>query len=188
MKKDEKIYIVLPMQSSVYSGAYTIYNDLYLGLKKLNIESEIILVKADNNNANFPYFKTEKLEIENLKNFIDKNKGFYLLMDDFSILKYLFKNKIKLRNTLIWAHYFYGHKFIFKRYVRYPWTNFNEYNFTEILEFIPLYFLKKTAKFYYKTLNNHRTIAQSVWTDLLLERVYDIHTEGILYMPVEPGY
>ncbi|MEM3455577.1 MAG: hypothetical protein QXT72_03360 [Candidatus Micrarchaeia archaeon] len=188
MKKDEKIYIVLPMQSSVYSGAYTIYNDLYLGLKKLNIESEIILVKADNNNANFPYFKTEKLEIENLKNFIDKNKGFYLLMDDFSILKYLFKNKIKLRNTLIWAHYFFGHKFIFKRYVRYPRINFNEYNFTEILEFIPLYFLKKTAKFYYKTLNNHRTIAQSVWTDLLLERVYDIHTEGILYMPVEPDY
>jgi len=182
----DKVYLLLPKQSSIYSAIYDVYNDLYLGLKSINTHSKIILLNLDERNAPFPYFKTEEYSARDIPSILD-SEGFFLTIDDFSLLKSLYKYGVG-RKLLIWAHIFYGHRFLFRRYVDLPRRNFGQRDVTFIANLLPSFLLHWKARFYIETLNRNRVIAQSLWTDLLLERVYNIKTEGVLYIPIEPTY
>ncbi|MGC9124392.1 MAG: hypothetical protein ACP5IB_10065 [Thermoplasmata archaeon] len=184
----ERINLLLPQQRSRYSDLYNVYNDLFLGLKKIGIESEILLINFDKEYSDFPYFNIKKINLYNLKEIIYSKNEFFVTVDDFRLMYYFFKNDIKSNNLLIWAHYFYGHKFIFERYKKLLKNNFGIPFKYKLLDFIPLNFLMRNARFYYTPLKNNKTVAQSLWTDLLLERVYNIFTQGLLYIPVEYDY
>ena len=181
----KRINLVLPVQRSRFSVMYNVYNDLYLGLKKIGFDSEIILIKTFENYSKFPYFNVKEVNIKDLNDILLLDEQFSLTVDDFEIMNYFFKNNIRIKNLLIWAHYFYGHKFIFERYRELWKENFSIPYYINLIDYIPFYILRRKAKFYYRALSNNKTVAQSLWTDLLLERVYNIFTEGILYMPVE---
>jgi len=181
----KRINLVLPAQRSRFSIIYNIYNDLYLGLKKIGFDSEIILIKTFENYSKFPYFNVKEVNIKDLNDILLLDEQFSLTVDDFEIMNYFFKNNIRIKNLLIWAHYFYGHKFIFERYRELWKENFSIPYYINLIDYIPFYILRRKAKFYYRALSNNKTVAQSLWTDLLLERVYNIFTEGILYIPVE---
>jgi len=181
----KRINLVLPVQRSRFSTIYNVYNDLYLGLKKIGFDSEIILIKTFENYSKFPYFNVKEVNIKDLNDILLLDEQFSLTVDDFEIMNYFFKNNIRIKNLLIWAHYFYGHKFIFERYRELWKENFSIPYYINLIDYIPFYILRRKAKFYYRALSNNKTVAQSLWTDLLLERVYNIFTEGILYMPVE---
>lgn len=181
----KRINLVLPVQRSRFSTIYNVYNDLYLGLKKIGFDSEIILIKTFENYSKFPYFNVKEVNIKDLNDILLLDEQFSLTVDDFEIMNYFFKNNIRIKNLLIWAHYFYGHKFIFERYRELWKENFSIPYYINLIDYIPFYILRRKAKFYYRALSNNKTVAQSLWTDLLLERVYNIFTEGILYIPVE---
>jgi len=181
----KRINLVLPVQRSRFSAIYNVYNDLYLGLKKIGFDSEIILIKTFENYSKFPYFNVKEVNIKDLNDILLLNEQFSLTVDDFEIMNYFFKNNIRIKNLLIWALYFYGHKFIFERYRELWKENFSIPYYINLIDYIPFYILRRKAKFYYRALSNNKTVAGSLWTDLLLERVYNIFTEGILYIPVE---
>ena len=184
----KKIILIMPSEKSKFSVMYDDYNDLYLGLKKIGFDSEVILLKTIEEYSKFPYFNVKELDIKDLNYIFLSEDQFFLTIDDYNIMNYFFRNKIKLKNLIIWSHFFYGHKFIFERYKKLWEENFGSPYQIKILNYIPFNFLKKNAEFYYIPLKNNRTIAQSLWTDLLLERVYNIFSEGILYTPIEQEY
>ncbi len=184
----ERINLLLPQQRSRYSDLYNVYNDLFLGLKKIGIESEIILINFGKEYSDFPYFNVKEINMDNLKEIIYSKNDFFVTVDDFKLMYYFFRNDIKSYNILIWAHYFYGHKFIFERYKKLWNDNFGIPFIYKLLDYIPLNLMMRNARFYYTPLKNNKTVAQSIWTDLLLERVYNISTQGLLYIPVEYDY
>ncbi|MGC8622082.1 MAG: hypothetical protein ACP5U0_09225 [Caldisphaera sp.] len=184
----EKITLLLPQQRSRYSDLYNVYNDLFLGFKKIGIESEILLINFDREYSDFPYFSIDKTNVYDLKEIIYSKNEFFVAVDDFRLMYHFSRNDIKSNNLLIWAHYFYGHKFIFERYKKLLKDNLGTPIKYRLLDFFPLSLLMRNAKFYYTPLKNNKTVAQSLWTDLLLERVYNIFTQGLLYIPVEYNY
>ena len=185
----EKINLLLPQQKSKYSVLYNVFNDLFLGLKKIGINSEITLVKYNDYFSDFPYFNVRNQKLNDLSEIIYSNQEeFFITVDDFALMQYFFKKNIKFTNLLIWANYFYGHKFIFGRYTKLWETNFSIPQIYKLISFTPLNLIMRNARFYYEPMKNNITVAQSIWTDLLLERVYNIFTRGLLYIPLEYDY
>lgn len=181
-----KLILLLPNQKSRYSDLYNVYDDLYKALLNLNIDVKIVGIN-DNNVNTFIYNDLEIINRFELINFIGLNeKNYIVTVDDFNILRELQKIKVS-NNIIIWVHYFYGHKFLFKKYRNID-KNFN-INIGKILLFkiislIPISIRFLLSKFYYKTLSHNFVIAQSIWTSLLVERVYNVKVRGLLYIPV----
>jgi len=183
-----KIILLLPSQLSKFSNLYEVYYDLYLGLIYLNSDVEIIEIKKNFKTTKFPYMNIKSVEINHLKDFIFENMNdntYFVTVDDFDIMLEIAKIG-KIQNFLIWAHYFYGHRFIFKRY-RYVdpiLNNFKDIIVNRLIGYIPqsLSFIK--SKFYYDALSNNFVVSQSLWTGLLIERVYSIPIRGILKIPI----
>lgn len=186
-----KIILLLPDQISKFSVLYNVYHDLYLGLKYLNFDVEIIEIKKNVKTAGFPYMNLKNIQINNLEDFILKNikdDTYFVAADDFDIMQEL-ANTGKIQNFLIWAHYFYGHRFIFKRYRQIDPVfnnNIKDIMANKFIEYMPqsINFIK--SKFYYNALSNNFVVSQSLWTALLIERVYSIPIMGILKIPVNP--
>jgi len=102
----KKIILVLPSQKFKFSDRYNVYNDLHLGLKKIGFDSEIILLKTIDEYSKFPYFNVKELDIKDLNYMLSSEDQFFLTIDDYNIMNYFFRNKIKLKNLIIWSHLF----------------------------------------------------------------------------------
>ena len=92
---------------------------------------------------------------------------------------------LKKRESLIWANYLYGHKFIFKKYRDIPFENFKANRWFKLLEYLPIKIMYSSSGFYRGALARYPVVAQSFWTLLLLERVYNLRAIGLLKIPVE---
>ena len=183
----QTINLVLPKQSSVYSDLYNVYYDLFLGLNKLNIKARILLTKVDERNT-YPQYdnnvKIEEISLEALDELL-KDGNVYVLPDDFSLLKKIKYENLTIKNYLIWAHYFYGHRFLFKKYRDLPYRNYGVDRKYTLIEYLPIKFAYWSSKFYVSALKGKPIVAQSLWTLLLLERVYNLPVLGLLRIPVE---
>ncbi len=183
-----KINLLLPRQKSIYSDLYNVFNDLSVGLNKIGILNRIYLINVDERRAEFPYNLSNliKVDFDLLINEL-KSDEIYLIPDDFNLLNKLNKNGAWPKLFLIWAHYFYGHKFLFRRYRELPYENFKKFKWFTFMDFLPPR-LTLHNNFYYKALYDKIIVAQSLWTLLLLERVYKIPVKGILRIPVETEF
>jgi len=183
-----KIILLLPSQLSKYSNLYDVYYYLYLGLIYLNLDVEIVEIKKNFKTIKFPYMNIKSIEIKHIKDFIFENTNYstyFITVDDFDIMHEIAKIG-KIQNFLIWAHYFYGHRFIFRRY-RYvdPILNsIKDIIINRSIGYIPQSLSSIKSKFYYNALSNNFVISQSLWTALLIERVYSIPIRGILKIPI----
>lgn len=184
-----KIILILPGQKNVYSILFEVYADLNNALQYLGIESRIVEVRFKDS-TRFPFGDVESIDEEKLPDFLysaaDKNTVF-VTVDDHAIVRWLYKNR-KIENLVIWAHYFYGARFIFRLY-RNSSAELTTTLRTRLLNLfaacIPNSATFRLYSFYWKTLLRYSVFSQSIWTGLLLERVYSIPVTGMVRIPVD---
>ncbi len=184
-----EIILLIPIQKSKYSIIYNIFDDLCLALNETGVKWERVFV----NTSGIIYDDYEKnvkiIEGKALKKYIETNskrETIFVTIDDFYIIKLLNGRKANV-NLLIWANYFCGHRFIFHRYNEIDplfFTGFFIRLFLRLFEFSPNFILRILCRKYIGTLAKANVVSQSIWTDLLLERVYSIKTKGILPIPL----
>lgn len=73
----KKIILIMPSEKSKFSDRYNVYNDLYLGLKKIGFDSEVILLKTMEEYSKFPYFNVKELDIKDLNYIFSSEDQFF---------------------------------------------------------------------------------------------------------------
>ena len=186
-----RIILILPGQKNAYSNLFEVYADLNNALQSLGIESRIVEIRFKES-AGFPFGDVDSVDEEKLSDFLYSAAGrntVFVTVDDHSIVRWLHKNR-KIENLVIWAHYFYGARYIFRLY-RDSSAEFTTTFRTRLLNLfaasIPNSATIRLSGFYWKTLIRYPIFSQSIWTGLLLERVYSIPVTGMVLIPVDQG-
>lgn len=184
-----KIVLILPGQKSVYSNLYEVYADLNNALLSLGKESSIVEVKYDEN-TKFPFGDVDLLDFSGLNNLL--NSGYdtntvFLTVDDHPIVRWLSKRQ-KVNNLVIWAHYLYGQRYLFPSYrgaeTGLPVDSANRMR-NRFASWIPNVMAIRLSGLYQRTLKMYPTFAQSLWTGLLLERMFSVPVLGTLLIPAD---
>ena len=184
-----KIILILPSQRSIYSNLYEVYNDLFNGITGMSVQCKVVEV-ALTGKAKFPFGVATEIGLSELLSFIKseaEDGTFFITVDDYDLMKWLWKQET-LKNVIIWAHYFYGHRYIFKSYrlSRPPLTlTLDEKTKSTLSGFVPSMLGIYQSRFYWRTLKRYPVFSQSTWTGLLLERVYGIPILGNVPIPVD---
>ena len=183
---ENEIMLLFPQQRNRFSDIHNVFSDLYDGLKKLHVTAEI--VEIENNlmgKSTFnPPFVVNRVSLEKAIQIIEGDKPF-ITIDDFYLLSQFHRLKTNLESGLIWAQYFYGHKYIFSQYRQ---LDQSDGLVAKISGFIPSSLYLKQARFYTEPLKRSNLIAQSLWSLLLLNRVYNLRCKGTVYLPINPYY
>ena len=184
-----EMILLTPIQINRHSIIYSIFDDLCLALNETEVKWERVFV----NTSGIKYDDYEKnvktIEGKDLKKYIESNSKWetiFVTIDDFYITKMLYGRNAN-DNLLIWANYFCGHRFIFHRYNEIDplfFTGFLIRLFGRLSESIPNLLFRILCRKYIGTLAKTNVVSQSIWTDLLLERVYSIKTKGVLPIPL----
>ena len=170
---------------------YDIFDNISYALDEMQVNWEIIFIEKPGMHYNSNLEKPNVIDVKHLKKYIESNsdKGtIFFTIDDYYIAKTLFKMNLNA-NLLIWAHYFMGHRFIFHKYNRtdHLFSISLPFRLSRILsELVPNLILRILLRKYVGALSKASVVSQSLWTDLLLERVHDIKTLGLLLIPVNP--
>jgi len=181
-----RVTLLLPKQRSRYSVLYDIYNDLCLGLSRIGAQPEVLQLD-DRGGEDFPYLPARKVNVHETLNIIRSPDAPLVTVDDYPLLGYLYRARIT-RPITVWAHYFYGHKFFLARYRDLWRRNFGVPLLARAMGHAPQSLWSRIARFYWEPLKRSRVLAQSMWTALLLGRVYDVPVLGVLYPPIEASY
>ena len=188
-----RIILLVPSQKNRHSVINNIFDDLCLALDAIEVQWERVIVNTPGLKCDDYEKKVKTIEGNDIEKYIKSNskmETIFVTIDDFYITKMLYGRKEKA-NLLIWANYFYGHRFIFRRYNEidrlFPISFFNRL-LRKISELIPIFILSAISRKYHGTLAKANVVSQSIWTDLLLERVYSIKTKGILPIPVNKDF
>ncbi|MFP3209483.1 MAG: glycosyltransferase [Nitrososphaeria archaeon] len=181
-----RVTLILPRQRSRYSVLYDVYNDLCLGLSRIGAQPEVLQLD-DREGEDFPYFPVRRVGVREALDMMRSPDAPLVTVDDHPLMGYLYRARMAGPIT-VWAQYFYGHNFFLARY-RDLWRR----NFGAPLRFrasshVPQSLWSRIAKFYWEPLRRSRVLAQSLWTALLLGRVYDVPVLGVLHPPIEPSY
>lgn len=187
IKRDNsRITLLLPKQETRFSPINTSFTFLLKGLQELDIDSRIVEI-SDDGESNLPtsFGKChEVISYNDLATILGNNETF-IGIDNFRFLKHI--DTIDRNKILIWTHYFRGNRFLFKQYV--DWmnvgiaqsvmskfaTNLLPPLLTRNVGSIRKYVLALKKRFFF---------AQSLWTALLFNRVYNLQSKGIIYNPI----
>lgn len=167
-----------------------VYTDLYNGFGQLGFKIPVIEVKDPQLNAenSVPDFPVRQIEADEFQDLL-KGDNRLITDDNFSIIRLLSGIDANLSHLTIWVNYFYGHRFIFRQYRDMPYgLGYRERLRHLGMNFMPPSLTSRITKWYVNTLARSQTIAQSIWTSLLLSRVYKLKCSGVVYMPVDPLY
>ncbi|MGP6221062.1 hypothetical protein [Caldiplasma sukawensis] len=184
-----RVKILIPLQKEKYSVFYSIFDEISKILEYERIEYEKIYVNFFRSNKKKQNDSSKILQKDQLVNFIkneDKETVFFTIDDD-NLLRAIYGKTLN-RKIIIWAHYFIGHRFIFKRYNEIDIAfkiGLKKKLIKSLAGLIPLTFFTIILRKYVQPMRNNFIISQSVWTGLLLERVYSIKTMGILPIPID---
>ncbi|WP_188681479.1 hypothetical protein [Thermogymnomonas acidicola] len=189
-----KVSLILPSQKSRFSNLYEVYTDLSSGLTRIGVESQIVWVRTDDKlripfgelirtdgKERYPFGSAIEVDGSQLRTTLDelqREGSFIVGVDDYWFMNWLGDQHI--RNLAIWAHYFYGHTFLFKRY-----RNAAGGLVRMATGYLPNELAIRTARFYTRPMFLHPVFAQSLWTSMLLERFLTVSVKGVLYIPVE---
>ena len=187
-----KLIFLISVQNSKYSVFYELFGNLFKELTNLRADFTILLIKDRQSHYEIPIdFRAEIINGDRLLDYIALNNSdstVFVTVDSTYILNKLYRviGQVKI---LVWAHYFFGHRFIFSRYNSidsFFKIGLKRRYALRFSEFVPFIIIKIISHKYISTLKHSTIISQSIWTDLLLERVYSIRTKGILHIPVDP--
>jgi glycosyltransferase involved in cell wall biosynthesis len=161
----------------------TIY--LYYGMKEIGLNPKIVELSATGDQNTLP----KNIENYDLAKYSDlsyylEDYSYFLGYDVDIFLKYLRKTKTD-KKILIWAQYFSGSRFIFKSYYDLATlTKLKKIEGYTSLYIIPPFLWRFATRKYVNTLRSNYLISQSLWTSLLLNRVYNLKSAGVVYLPV----
>ncbi len=184
-----KLVLILPGQRSVYSNLYEVYVDLNNALLSLGIESRIVLVRGDEY-AKFPFGDVDVKDFSGLSALFDASHDqdtVFLTVDDHPMMRWIGKRQ-KVNNLVIWAHYLYGQRYVFPLYrnaktVLLP--DIADRAINRFASLIPNALAIRASAFYWRTLKMYPVFAQSLWTGLMLERMFSVPVLGTLLIPVD---
>lgn len=185
-----KVILLLPQQKSECSIFFQMFANLRVALSSLGIVCRIAEVET-RGGVSFPYSGIEKVSTEGLGSFFRINSSedtYFVTVDDYALMRRLHRLG-HVDNLLIWAHYFYGHKFLFQEYRRidrgFPRLS-GRIILGKLAGYAPNFVAIQLSRWYWETLRRYPVVAQSLWTELLLERVFSVPTLGTLLVPVDP--
>lgn len=181
---ENNIMLLFPQQRNRFSVIHNVFSDLYEGLMKLSVPAEVVEIenKLIGKSLFDPPFVVRRMSLEEAVQLIERGKQF-ITIDDHYLLSQFHRLKTNLESGLIWAQYFYGHKYIFSQYRQ---LDQSDGLVAKISGFIPSNLYLKQARFYNEPLKRCNLVAQSLWTALLLNRVYNLRCKGLVYLPVNP--
>ena len=185
-----RVKVLIPLQKENLSVFNSIFDMICNLLKVENIKYDKVYVN---------FLKGKKvidprnviLESRELVSYMqnEEKDNIFFTIDDYNLLRTIYGVNLN-KKIIIWAHYFIGHRFIFRRYNQID-SKFSVSKWGKILNhltgFVPIAFLPIIFRKYIEPLKKNFVVSQSVWTDLLLERIYSIQTMGLLPIPVESG-
>ena len=186
----EKLLLLMPLQFSRFNGIHNLYADLVTGLEKIGIKSELIEIKMqDRAKSEFePNFPVRRVGLDDIQDVLQSDVP-KLTIDDFQLIWSFSHIPIKPRKLLIWAQYFYGHRFIFTQYRQWQDEKTLDGRIKNLMAGLtPSVIANSLAKRYISTLRGSHLVAQSLWTCLLLNRTYNLNCNGVVYLPVDPFY
>jgi glycosyltransferase involved in cell wall biosynthesis len=186
---DTNITFILYQRGSSFEVMHAVYTDLYYGFKELGITPEMVEITDQGLGASqfSPDFPVRRINADTFTSLLDKDKLF-LTDDSYSTVRLLGKTD-RNNNLIVWVHYVYGHKFVFKQYRDLPFgLPYWERLQLRAIEFVPPVLTIRQAKWYTHALKKAKIISQSLWTGMLVNRVYNLKCSGIVYIPVDPSY
>ena len=183
----KRMIVVFPSRNFTFSGIYNVTEDLHNGLIKEKIDHELILVIINKEFAE-PNFECRKVILSNFKNIFTRSV-YFLIPDDYELIDYLYDNAIYDYNIMIWSHYFKGHRMIFSEYNdKVKHKSLSELNVKFAHDFLPYFIWRRFVYKYVNYLKKNVLIAQSIWSCLLLNRVYSLNCQRIVSLPVDLKY
>ena len=184
-----RVKVLIPVQQDDYSVFHSIFNTICAILEEEKIKYEkvyISFLKGKQMVRPGDVVIESKELVSYIKN--EESENLFFTIDDYNLLKAIYGIEFN-RKVIIWAHYFIGHRFIFRRYNKID-PKFSNRIWNKIVNglagFIPIAFLPIMFRKYIGPLKKNFILSQSVWTDLLLERIYSIQTMGLLPIPILP--
>ena len=176
-------------EGSSFEVMHAVYMDLFHGFKELGITPEMVEITDQGLGASqfIPDFPVRRINASAFTSLLDEDKLF-LTDDAYSTVRLLGKTD-RNNNLIVWAHYIYGHRFTFKQYRDLPFgLPYRKRLQLRAIELIPPILTMRQAKWYTQALTNAKIISQSLWTGLLLNRVYNLKCSGVVYIPIDPSY
>lgn len=188
MDKTDLIFLV-PLRYSKYDVVYSIFEDIFKALSNYEVSFKFYALKdIDNKDFVLPNFPIEIRSAEDITDVLNNNQKFFTV-DDYRIVRFLSKNRIRNNNAMIWSLYFYGHKFLFKEYnSKIIKKEFKDRVINVAQLTIPRGIQNLKTDWFIKTLKEYRLTSLSIWNALLLNRVYELRCEDILYPPIDLNY
>ncbi len=184
------ITLILYQRSSKFEVMNAVYTDLYHGFIDLGLKPNVVEIKDPQLDASpfAPDFPLQRIDADELDDLLNDNCQF-LTDDHHSTIRLLGGSKRKIDNLTTWVTYFYGQKFIFEQYRNLPYAlSYRERLKHSVVGLMPPLFSMKGARWYVGGLARTQILAQSLWTGLLLNRVYMLKCSGVIYIPVDPAH
>ena len=133
-----------------------------------------------------PKISIDRIKPEEVKSIVSDGAPF-ITFDDVRILKLLHKLGSQQLNGLAWIHYFIGHRAVFKQYRDWQHhSHFQENLKTKVLELLPPALTNISVRYYTEGLRHLNLVAGSIWTCLLINRVYNLNCPNVVYAPIDP--
>lgn len=183
------IHLLLPKQPNKFNNIHYNFYFLKKGLEKLGTIVEILELSEDGS-SNLPDEIRDQINAEQVKydqlNHILSRDGVFVGLDDYEFLSRL--RNTDERETMIWVHYLNGSSLFLRQYINWQITSsFVKFVKKTYRGVVPTYLQFWLLRNYINSLKNRFIFAQSLWTALLLNRVYNVTTKGIVYNPVNPS-
>ena len=181
------LVLLMPQQSSMYNGIHNVYSDMVDGFRELGVYPCVVEIRSRTlGDSKFtPEFDLQHVEIDEIDTYFEGDAS-VLTIDDHSLLRHIYRRRIRPWNTLIWAQYFFGSRFFFKEYRE---TGSESSLIPKVKHkasgLIPSTIYNYIARWYTETLRESNLFAQSLWTSLLLNRTYGLRCQGVIYLPVD---
>ncbi len=184
MNSSKDITLLMPKQNNRFNNIHYNFKYLTKGLNEFGYEVRIVELSADGT-SNIPDgygIKTELVKYDELPGLL-KQDGKFVGLDEYKFTTEL--GKVRNDNVFMWVHYFNGASLYFKQYVEWPYIPRLKKTIRKLYRgFFPSYFQERFLGEYIACLKGHKTIAQSLWTALLLTRIHNIPCQGIVYNPI----
>lgn len=180
----DSVMLLMPKQNNRFNNIHYNFKYIIKGLKEAGYQAGIVELSNDGS-SNTPDgygINTEKVKYSELGELL-KQETRFVGIDEYKFTTEL--ERVDGRNVYMWVHYFNGASLYFKQYVDWPYLPEARKRIKKLYRgFFPTYLQERFMREYISCLRNHNTIAQSLWTSLLLTRIHNIQCQGIVYNPI----
>lgn len=184
----ESLYLLMPKQPNKYNNIHYNFKYVQMGLREAGIESKILELSQDGS-SNIPTnygADVKQLRYQDLNEFLSK-EIYFVGLDEFDFIRQISISDPN-RKVPIWVHYFNGASLFFRQYIDWPDLSRTKKTIKSLYRgLVPGYVQRRLIGSYTGGLKGRHLMAQSLWTSLLLNRIYNFPCSGIVYNPLFEG-